>query len=351
MFGSPIFYAILTAFFFLLFFLSVLLFEWYRKRTQPVLKKKDKPLTKFSWDTLIKGLAAAGIILFSRTSIYYIPFDGIVQSKFSIWWVEGKAQSLLVISILVLFVIGLGWLMLKRDIEEVSCGIILIFILVLAFFVFEVMKLISGGDFRVQFPITGQHFILIFFAPLVLLKMLFSGKYLGLLTGFILGCFVVAGYKKLKTITGKRLVNILLAPVFLFLIFFVFSSYQSLGNLREKFHQRVQSAESLGEIEELLDAVNTINNETTKSYAIQRLAKAIGGTADTQWKQETFKQAIRTTKSIYNNNLRSIALKEIAVSIGKTGDIPWALEVAVSIPAEDIRNNVLNELREKLEEK
>ncbi len=344
-------YLVLTAIFLLLFFLSVLLFERYKERIQPVLKKKYKPLTKFPRDTLIKGLAVAGFILFSRTLIYYIPFDGVVQTKFSIWWVEGKAQSLLVISILILFVIGLGWLMLKRDIEEVSCGIILIFILVMAFFVFEVMKLISGGDFKVQFPITVRHLILIIFAPLVLLKMLFSGKYLGLLTGFLLGCFMVAGYKKLKTITGKRLINILLAPVFLFLIFLGFSSYQFLGNLQEQFHHRVQSAESRGEIEELLDALNTINDEFTKSDAVQRLAVAIAGTGDIQWKQETFHRAIRTTGAIESYNLRSKALKEIAVSIGKTGDIPWAVKVAMSIPAKDIKNNVLNELLEKIEEK
>lgn len=53
-----------------------------------VAKEKFQRLKKVPWDPVIKGLAAAGFILFSRRLIYYVHFDGVIQTKFSIWWVD-----------------------------------------------------------------------------------------------------------------------------------------------------------------------------------------------------------------------------------------------------------------------
>lgn len=137
----------------------------------------------------------------------------------------------------------------------------------------------------------------------------------------------------------------------MFLIFLGYSFYQSLGNWQVQFNHRLQTAHTRGEIEELLDAVNTINSEDIKSNALQQLAVAIAGTGDSQWKKEIFQQTINTTRPIENSTQRSKALKKIAVAIGNTGEFSWAVEVAMTIPVKKIRDNVLTILVKKKEER
>jgi hypothetical protein len=68
-----------------LFLVAAILFGQYKKSKHDVAKEKFQRLKKIPWDTVIKGFAAAGFILFSRRLIYYVHFDGVIQTKFSIW--------------------------------------------------------------------------------------------------------------------------------------------------------------------------------------------------------------------------------------------------------------------------
>jgi hypothetical protein len=315
-----------------------------------ILVKGIPLLMKVNRDTVIKGLAAAGFILFTRKLIYYLPFDGVIQTKFSILEVEEKAQIFLLTPIF--FFVGFVIIMRisERNIAEKKFGITMINAAIIVLFFVAALWFVSVSDSKIE-SITGRHLILIIFAPLVLLKMLFSGKYAGLLTGVLFGYLMVAGYKKLIPKISKRHVKIMIAAGLIFLIFLDLGFYHSYGNWPRPLIKKIESAESPGEIEELLDAVNMINNEDTKSNTLQRLAVAIGGTADTQWKQETFQRAIRITGAIESSNLRSKALKQIAVSIGKTGDFTWAKAIAEKIPDMEIRTSVLETIRQRIEKK
>jgi hypothetical protein len=60
---------------------------------------------------------------------------------------------------------------------------------------------------------------------------------------------------------------------------------------------------------------------------------------------------VRAALTIESSKEGSSIIKELALTVAKTGDIPWATSVAENIPVKDIRNNVLKEIREKIEEK
>ncbi|MGD2090461.1 MAG: hypothetical protein PVH61_30090 [Candidatus Aminicenantes bacterium] len=81
-------YLILTACFFLVFIGAVIFLGKYAKPIHRFLTGEIPLLIDFPWDTLIKVLTTAGIILFLKKFLYYLSFTGIMQSKSSIWWVD-----------------------------------------------------------------------------------------------------------------------------------------------------------------------------------------------------------------------------------------------------------------------
>ena len=345
-------YLILALCFFLLFIGLVFLPEKIKKPVHDSLTKRIPLLVKVNRDTALKAFAAAGFMLFSRKLIYFMPIDGVIQTKFSIWWVDGNAKNLLVISMVVLFVIGVALQMLKGEGDERGCGIALICIVVIAALGFTVMSFVSAGYLKslFPFPITDRHLILIILAPLVLLKVLVFGKYAGLLTGFLFGYLIVAGYEKLTPGMRKPRVKILIVAALMFLIILGLHFYQSLGNKGnwgQLLNNKVWSVTSETDMMDLLDAVNSINQEQARYDTLERILALIVQEQEFRWKKEIYQQVIDVFLTYFGQRRISL-LRKIALWIAKTGDIPWAIAVAKNISFRETRNNVLKEIRENI---
>lgn len=81
-------YLILTACLFLVFTGAVIFLGKYAKPIHRYLTGEIPLLMFVPWETIIKVLTTAGIVLFLKKFLYYLPFTGIMQSKSSIWWVD-----------------------------------------------------------------------------------------------------------------------------------------------------------------------------------------------------------------------------------------------------------------------
>jgi hypothetical protein len=355
-------YVILTASFSLLFLVIALFLENRKKPIQAFPGKKIPLLVKNNRDTVIKGFAAAGFILFSRKLVYYIPFDGVIQTKFSIWWVEGNAQTLLVISIVVFFMMGIGVQITIWDIKMVGwkegCLGPIIAMPILVILGILTVNAVSD-DLGFQLSINGQHLILIVLAPLLEFKILCSGKYLGILTSLILGYFAAARYKKLTPGICKiqKIKNIaqsmFLIAGLMFLIFLGFSFYKSLGNpgnWEQRLNNKLLSITGETEMMDLLDAAHSIDQEQSRYETLERIAALIVKKKEFRRKKEIYQRVVEEVKTLTGSS-SSRLLRKIALGIAGTGDITWATAVAEKIPDMKIRTNALKTIRQRIEKK
>jgi len=345
-------YLVLTAIFFLLFLTAAFLFGRYKKKKHSFAKANFQFLKKVPWDTIIKGLAAAGFILFSRRLIYYVHFDGVIQTKFSIWWMDENAQTLLFVSISIFFTVGYVVKIFTTDIKKKGCLSPLLGLVAVAV-IWSVVINSLFEDMNIKLPITVQHLILIVFSPLLELKMLCSGKYLGLLTSFLVGYFMAAGYEKIKPGIRKPHVKIMIVAAVMFIIFLGFGFYKALENpvnWEKQLNNKVHVVSDETDMMELLEAVHSIDREQARYQSLEQIAAFIVKEKQFRWKKEIYQLVIDAILS-YDGHRRGNLLEKIALWIAANGDVPWAKEVAMSIRDKTIRNNVLKELREKIEVK
>lgn len=197
-----------------------------------------------------------------------------------------------------------------------------------------------------------RYFLLTFFSPLLLLKVLCSGKYLGFLTSFLLGmgCIIFVRYKKKSLLPQDAAINIGVMLTAVIVLLVPLGNF-NLGNFfrdwQGRFQRSVQSVKSEPAAEELLDIVDSIINSSDKAFALKSLAAA----GNIQWQKSTCQRVVRAALTIESSKESSSIIKELALNVAKTGDIPRAISVAENIPVKKIRNNVLKELREKIEKK
>ena len=195
-------YLLFTACLFLLFIGAVIFLEEYSKPIHRFFTKKIPLLMDLRRDTVIKGLAITGAILFTRKLVFYLPYTGIIQTKFSIWWMDRGT----LIFLHIIFVLYMAWIAAMVGLtaivrRKLKFKIVIdpnfpALVQVLFFWgLFGILLLISKTSFSIPW---AKVLILIVYAPLILFKMLCSGKYLGILTGFLLGYFIVSRYKKLS---------------------------------------------------------------------------------------------------------------------------------------------------------
>jgi hypothetical protein len=147
--------------------------------------------------------------------------------------------------------------------------------------------------------------------PLLFLKMLCSGKYLGLLTSLAVSIFILNRHRKMKFKINKRTIKYLKVPWIILLSFLTISFYIFPGDWENRFEQKCQAAITQYTFEELMDAANSITDNTDKSNA----------------------------------------LKILALWIAKRGNIPRASSVAHSIPDEEIKNITLTKIRQRIKKK
>lgn len=306
------------------------------------------------WDTVCKGLSITGGILFIRKLVFYLPYTGIIQTKFSIWWMDGGT----LIFLHFIFVLYMVWI-------AAMVGIVAI---VLHKFKFKIVNnpafptlvwwLIIWGLLAILLLINETSLsipwvkvlILIIYAPLILFKMLCSGKYLGILTGFLLGYFIVARYKKLSPQVTKHNAKFLIAPAVVIIVLMASGYFIFTGNWQERFQRKIQSVKNPDAAADLLDAAYTIPGAKDKAIALKKVAAVITSMEDSQGRKERFLQGIKIAGTIEDTKQRNQVLKEIAVFIAAAGDTGWATTIANGIADQGIKNKALQEIREKIEE-
>ena len=293
-------YLVVTACVLLLFFVMAALVEPYKERLVQLFKKN-------TWKTARTFFFLWVGILVLRKLLYYIPFIGIIQTQASVWWVDKeilKPMYTLFIAFL-LAAVGIEYAIKYRQKSSKWRDVYfdMAFIcLTISIIVYTVMAFTSR-------TLSFIHFI---FSPLLVLKMFFSGKYLGLIVSLGLVYFFLFLYRKLMSeIIINNATNFLVGTLIIIIGFGFLFYYQFSGDWDKRFQHKIQAAKSEKAFEDLLDAGHSIKDNTNKS-----------------------------------NTLRTLALK-----IAERGNIPWAASVAHSIPDEEIKNKALQEIREKIEKK
>ncbi len=193
--------------FFLLSLWAVLITERHKYRISSFWTEKFRFLRKIPWDTLIKGLVVAGFIFFVKKILYYVKFLDFIQTPASVWWIDlqmmGAVCFIFICQIVVMLAVYLTYYFLKKLSIEIFFEIVLIVVIMLS--------LVAVLDQMDLIPPETRRFIralfVLFLTPLLFLKMLCTGKYLGLLTSFMVGSYIVDRYKKLKSKVKKNVKN------------------------------------------------------------------------------------------------------------------------------------------------
>ena len=285
----PVFF-IFTPLFFLLFLLLADLCEGYKERIQSLLKR-------IHWNTVIKTFCVWIVILLLRKLMYYISFTGVIQAKDALFLVDERY--------LIFIFFSISWIVATPLIifRKKAPAHRQVYLLWVAAFMFIVISAADKMQGKIEFP---EVLLLVMVkSPLLFLKMLSSGKYLGPLTGLAAAYGIIYLYDKIKAKKIKLKVKSFIVPGVIFVSILLMGFFRFTGNFEEKVIHRIQAAESTRAFEDLIAAAGTIKDENRKSDTV----------------------------------------KEIAVAIAKTGKKKWAFSIAESIEAEMVRWDALEDIR------
>ena len=304
-------FLVLTAFFLLVFLLFAGLAEGYGEPIELFLKK-----IRWNTGTAITIFFVWIVVLLLRKLTYYIPFTGVVQTKDALLKIDKNYPVIIFFS--------LTWIVLTLVLfvknkppggEKFYIWWVLAFVLMLVF----TADKIKGVK---EFP--QVLFLVVFQAPLLFFKFSSSGKYLGLLTALAASCYMVNRYNKIKTKKKKFKLKItsVIIPLLIFAGILTAGAYRFTGDFESKVIHRIRAAKSAAVLEDLIDAVNSMENGIDKSLALKETAASIAKTGDIQW-------ALVTAQTIETENKRDrfYALKEVAAAALKTKDIKSAEEI------------------------
>ena len=323
-------YLVLAVCFLLIFFVMAALVEPYKERLVQLFKKN-------TWKTARKFFYIWMGILVLRKLIYYVSLQGVMQTKLSVWWADNTVLiTIYCVSIGIL--VGMPLIKIIKGIWQSSEEGAALMKILIPLFLFAFFNFISNQRITI-----GRIFSTIIAAPFLLLKIVCPGKYIGLFTSLVLAYFVIEYHKKIR---NRIFISVLILLVLGAYIFLTFP-----GQWEDRFQQKAQTAKSKRAVEDLLDAVNTINHEEQRSDAIGIIAVKILETGDPQWQRETFPEIIAAVEEIGSRNRKFKLLEKIAFAVAETGDIHWATSIANGIPDQEIKNKALEELREKVEQK
>jgi len=310
-------YLILTACFLLLFFPGSALVEAHQEGLRRLLKK-------ISPNTIRKIFYLWVGTLVLRKLLYYIPFNGIIQTPASVWWVDKKVLiSLYAVFIAFLLAVGAIEIVVRsrnRN-SEVSAkwGDFIYGGAILCLTISGIVYVFFGFSF-IELPV-----IQIIFSPLLVLKMFCSGKYSGLIVSFALVYFIAFGYKKLGPGLNRRYAKFLLVTGLIITGFGVFIFFKFPGNWEKRFLHKVQTAKSERATEDLLDAVKTITDNKQRIEILKRIVADAGGAGNIKLNQHVFREFIQATiQSGGPDDVKLKYLKEI-------------FEALVSFKQEDIK--------------
>lgn len=301
-------YLISSALFVLLFMLTFYLFERYKIRIQAFWAKQSW-LWKIPWNPTRKIIYLWAGIIVARKMIYYVPCFGIIQTTSSIWWIDTCVLTamcfifslFLVAATVIGIVVGLkinpsSWK--KPDVNPLLQFLGVLY--VLGF----IITLALSRELSLDSMPWGQ----IIFTPLIILKMMCSGKFLGLLTSIAVGYLIFNRCKKLKQGITRGNIKFLALPLLIIIVFLFFGYNHFIGNGRMMIIHKLETANSRKAFEDLVDAAHSIKNNHYKSGVLRAAAMAIADRDDISW-------ATAIANDIPDLKIRTSALKLIQPEI------------------------------------
>jgi len=340
-------------------------------------------------NTFLEFIVVWAGILALRKLVYYIPFDGMIQTKTTVWWIEKKGSFYLFIFLFMALMMVLRGMMRRSKLPGKGGKTVYFYEIVVIFGPIAIIFL--GGMAGIFVP--GNFFSLIYsyITQLLLsLKLVCSGTYIGLFTSFLLAYYITDGQqifnvspgidqklKKEKTESTALWIPLLLMIIGIFTYLRIPSGSSTwmtelLGQLRSaRTHQQesafddlldaanyikdgVKKSRVLGEIAVVIrnsgdnqrakmilkQATNEIlrlQDRTLKFKAFRQLAFILKGTEDDSSAKLMFKKAIGEAKWIKDSNERAHALKVIIYDNWRPGDIKWAKDIFLwTVDATDI---------------
>lgn len=303
-------YLIPTALFFLLFILTFWLFHRYEKSIQAFWVKQSW-LWKIPWDPISKIICLWAGILLARKVIYCVPCQGIIQTTSSIWWMDTCVLTglcfvfFLFLAAAVIIGIIFGFQANPSGRKELVVEQLLQLLGVLFALGIFFTLLISH-----DLSLNSMPLVQIMFTPLILLKMICTGKYLGLLTSLGVGYLIFNRFKKLKHGITRRNIKFLALPLLIIIVFLLFGYSHFTGDGRVMMIHKVETAKSREAFEDLVDAAHSIKDNHYKSSVLRVAAMEIAQHGDTSW-------ATSIAKGIPDMRIRTSALEIIQQGVEK----------------------------------
>ena len=301
---------ILIALFVLLFMLTFYLFERYKISIQAFWAKQSW-LWKIPWNPTRKIIYLWAGIIVVRKLIYYVPCFGVIQTAYSIWWIDTCVLTgmcfILFLFLAAAFVIGIvvGLKKNPSSWKKTDVNPLLTF-----FGVFYVLGFIITLALSRELSLISMPWPQIMLTPLIILKMMCSGKFLGLLTSAAVGYLIFNRCKKIKQgITGDN-IKFLALPLLIIIVFLVFAFNHFIGNGRVMMIHKLETANSRKDFEDLVEAAYSIKDNHYKSGVLRAVAMAIADRDDISW-------ATAIANDIPDMKIRTSALKLVQPEIGR----------------------------------
>lgn len=282
----------------LIFSLVFLLIAWL---VEKYANKIPLALKKISWNTFFKVIVVWAGILALRKLLYYIPIEGVTQTKDTVWWIDENNSFYLPIFLFIALIMILRGIKGKLNLSE-KRGVIINFLETIVIFGFVasiyIAMFFQGTNISIPvFPYIAKF--------LLSLKIICSGKYMGLVTGFLLAYYISNGHKKFKVSAGKVVgLPVLLLSIGILVYLTIPSAPSALWS---KFQSELHAADVNQQVrafEDILDAAYSLRDRAKRSQVLGDIARTIANTGDIQW-------ATAVANRISNADLRNITLKEI----------------------------------------
>lgn len=203
--------------------------------------------------------------------LYYIPFEGVIQTPSSVWWVDKEILVSLYI-LFIMFLLAVWAVVIVRRARDSDSEILpkysnLIYAGATICFLISGFIYVYVGFFINGFP-TNQIILL----PLLVLKMFCTGKYSGLLVSFGLVYIIVVRYRKIEPGLNRSFIKFSKAIGLIIIGLGIFIFVKLPGDWEERLLHQFQTAKSELAFEDLLDAVKTIADDQDRIEIFKRIA-------------------------------------------------------------------------------
>lgn len=309
----------ISALLFLVSFAIAVLSERFERKKHPAGKKASR-------DTMLELLAVWAWILALKKWVYYMQLDGVLQTKYTIWWIDKNDFSYLFIVLFIALIMILRGIKKKLTFSAIRRGILYIFDTIggFGFFIIVFIVVIILTGFYTSLSSLG---VFSFWPKLLLsLKLICQGKYFGLFTAFALAYYIANAHQLFKTSKkGKAKGKVFGVPLLLLGIgIFIYLTIPSRPSaMWHKFYSQLRDAEIHQEesaFADLLDAADTIKDGVKKYRALGEIAAVMNKTGKIRQGKEVLQQAVNEIHRLEDRSLKFRAFRYLAFILKDSGD-------------------------------